>query len=73
MVLNIVTFFFCRLCMLFFVTLFVYRDRYRVGYYYYLFVSLMLIPVMWIINPILFYRVLHTDFLKRYKSLKLMS
>lgn len=73
MVLNIVTFFLCRLCMLFFVTLFVYYDRYRVGDYYFLFVSCILIPVMWIINPILFYRVLYTDFLKRYKSRKLMS
>ena len=68
MTINIITFFFCRLCMLFFVTLFVYRDRDRVGNSYYLFVTMILIPVMWIINPILFYRVLHTDFLKRYKS-----
>jgi hypothetical protein len=73
MIFNIITFFFCRLCMLFFVTIFVYHDRYRVGDFYYLFVTCILIPVMWIINPILFYRVLHTDFLKRYKSRKLMS
>lgn len=59
--------------MLYFVTLFVYRDRFRVGDYYYLFVICILIPIMWIINPILFYRVLYTDFLKRYKSLKFMS
>jgi hypothetical protein len=68
MILNILTFFLCRLCMLFFVTLFVYRDRYRVGDAYYSFVMYVLIPVMWIINPILFYRVLYTDFLKRHKS-----
>ncbi len=67
MIMNILTFFFCRLCMLFFVSLFVYHDRYRVGDNYYLFVSCILIPVMWIINPILFYRVLYTDFIKRYK------
>lgn len=67
MTINIITFFFCRLCMLLFVTIFVYRDRDRVGNSYYLFVTLILIPVMWIINPILFYRVLNTDFLKRYK------
>ncbi|CAF2335879.1 unnamed protein product [Rotaria sp. Silwood2] len=73
MLLNILTFFLCRLCMLFFVTIFVYYDRYRVGDFYYLFVTIILIPVMWIINPILFYRVLYTDFLKRYKSRKLMS
>jgi hypothetical protein len=73
MIFNILTFFFCRLCMLVFVTIFVYHDRYRVGDYYYLFVTCILIPVMWIINPILFYRVLYTDFLKRYKSRKLMS
>jgi len=68
MIINILTFFLCRLCMLFFVTIFVYQDRYRVGDGYYLFVICILIPIMWIINPILFYRVLHTDFLKRYKS-----
>jgi hypothetical protein len=73
MIINILTFFFCRLCMLFFVTLFVYNDRYRVGDSYYSFVMYLLIPVMWIINPILFYRVLYTDFLKRYKSLQLTS
>lgn len=73
MILNIITFFFCRLCMLFFVTLFVYHDRNRVGDHYFVFVIYFLIPVMWIINPILFYRVLYTDFLKRYKSKKLMS
>lgn len=73
MIINIVTFFLCRLCMLFFVTIFVYHDRYRVGDVYYRFVTWILIPIMWIINPILFYRVLHTDFLKRYKSRKLMS
>ncbi|CAF0730894.1 unnamed protein product [Rotaria sordida] len=73
MIINILTFFLCRLCMLFFVTIFVYYDRYRVGDSYYLFVTIILIPVMWIINPILFYRVLYTDFLKRYKSRKLMS
>ncbi|CAF0727214.1 unnamed protein product [Adineta steineri] len=73
MILNIFTFFFCRLCMLVFVTIFVYHDRYRVGDYYYLFVSFILIPVMWIINPILFYRVLHTDFLKQYRAHKIKS
>ncbi|CAF0780246.1 unnamed protein product [Rotaria sp. Silwood1] len=73
MILNILTFFLCRLCMLFFVTIFVYNDRYRVGDFYYLFVIIILIPIMCIINPILFYRVLYTDFLKRYKSRKLMS
>ena len=73
MFLNIVTFIFCRLCMLIFVTIFVYRDRYRIGYYNYLYVMYVLIPVVWIMNPILFYRVLYTDFVKRYKSQKLMS
>ena len=68
MLFNILTFFFCRLCMLFFVTIFVYYDRYRVGDFYFIFVTCALIPVMWIINPILFKRVLYTDFLKRYKS-----
>ncbi len=73
MVINIVTFFLCRLCMLFFVTIFVYHDRYRVGDFFYAFVTCILIPVMWIINPILFYRVLYIDFLKRYKKRQLMS
>lgn len=73
MIMNILTFFLCRLCMLVFVTIFVYHDRYRVGDSYYLFVMCILIPIMWIINPILFYRVLYTDFLKRYRSRKLMS
>jgi hypothetical protein len=73
MIVNILTFFLCRLCMLVFVTIFVYHDRYRVGDYYYLFVTCILIPAMWIINPILFYRVLYTDFLKRYKSRGFMS
>jgi len=68
MFINILTFFLCRICMLIFVTIFVYHDRHRVGDYYYLFVTWILIPAMWIINPILFYRVLYTDFLKRYKS-----
>ncbi len=73
MFINIVTFFLCRLCMLFFVTIFVYNDRYRVGDNYYIYVTVILIPIMWIINPILFYRILHTDFIKRYKSCKSIS
>jgi hypothetical protein len=73
MFLNILTFLLCRLCMLFFVMIFAYHDRYRVGHYYYMYIMYILIPVMWIINPILFYRVLYTDFIKRYKSRKLMS
>lgn len=73
MIMNILTFIFCRLIMLLFVTIFVYYDRYRVGYYNYIFVMYILIPIMWIMNPILFYRVLSTDFIKRYKSRKLMS
>ena len=63
--LNIVTFLLFRLCMLVFVTMFVYHDRYRVGNDYYLFVMYVLIPIMWIINPILFYRILYADILKR--------
>jgi hypothetical protein len=73
MCINILTFIFCRLVMLYYVTLFAYRDHYRMGYYYYLYVMFVLIPVMWVMNPILFYRVLHSDFLKRYKPRKLMS
>ncbi|CAF1187396.1 unnamed protein product [Adineta steineri] len=73
MFLNILTFFLCRLCMLFFVTIFVYHDRYRVGDINYIYVMYVLLPGVWIINPILFYRVLRTDFLKRYKSKKLLS
>jgi hypothetical protein len=73
MFLNILTFLICRLIMLFFVTLFVYQDRYRIGYYNYIYVMYILIPIMWIMNPVLFYRVLYTDFIKRYKSRKLMS
>ncbi len=69
MFLNILTFLICRICMLFFITIFVYRDHYRIGYYYYIFVMYVGIPVMWIMNPVLFYRILYTDFLKRRKSL----
>jgi hypothetical protein len=71
--LNIVTFILCRLCMLIFVTIFVYQDRKRIGYYNYMYVMYVLIPVVWIINPILFYRVLYTDFFKKSKSRQLMS
>lgn len=71
MVFNIITFFFCRLCMLLFVTIFVYQDRYRMGDYNYIFIMYILIPIMWIMNPILFYRVLYTDFLKRPRVCKL--
>lgn len=73
MVLNILTFLFCRLVMLLFVTIFVYQDRYRIGHYNYIFVMYVLIPIMWIMNPALFYRILHSDFIKRFKSHKLMS
>jgi len=73
MVINIITFFLCRLCMLFFVTIFFYYDRYRMEDYYCYFGIYILIPIMWIINPILFFRLLHTDFIKRYKNRKLMS
>jgi len=71
--LNILTFIICRLCMLILVTIFVYQDHYRIGYYTYMYVMYILIPVVWIINPILFYRVLYTDFIKKYKSRPLMS
>ena len=71
--LNVVTFFLFRLCMLFFATIFVYRDRYRMGNFYYLYVTCILIPIMWVMNPILFYRVFYTDFIKPYKSRQLIS
>jgi hypothetical protein len=71
--LNILTFILCRLVMLVFVTIFVYQDRDRLGYYNYMYVMYVLIPVVWIINPILFYRVLYTDFFKKSKSRQLMS
>jgi uncharacterized membrane protein YqjE len=73
MFLNILTFILFRLVMLFLVTIFVYHDRYRIGNYNYMYVMYILIPAMWIMNPILFYRVLYTDFIKRYKSRKLLS
>lgn len=73
MIINIISFILCRLVMLVFVTIFVYNDGHRIGYYNYIYVMYVLIPAVWIINPILFYRVLHTDFIKRYKSRKLMS
>lgn len=67
MFVNILTFILCRLCMLFYVTLFVYRDRHRVGDYNYIYVMYVLIPVVWIINPILFYRVIYNDLIKKPK------
>ena|SRR5437868_12537059 len=73
MFINIVTFLLCRLVMLFFVTVFVYYDRHRVGDYNYIYVMYILIPIMWIMNPILFYRIIYSDFLKRHRSRKLMS
>ena len=66
-VVNILTFILCRLCMLFFVTIFVYQDGYRIGHYNYIYVMYVLIPVVWIINPILFYRVIYTDWIKKPK------
>ena len=71
--LNILTFLICRFCMLICVTIFVYRDGHRIGHYNYLYVMYILIPVVWIMNPILFYRVLYADYFKRYKSRQLMS
>lgn len=73
MYVNLLTFVFCRLCMLVFVTIFVYRDRYRVGDLNYMYVMYVLIPGVWVMNPILFYRVIRTDFLKRRPSKKLVS
>jgi hypothetical protein len=73
MFLNLLTFFLCRICMLFFVTKFVYQDGYRIGYYNYMYDMYILIPGVWIMNLILFYRILYTDFFKRYKSKKLLS
>ncbi|UJR13523.1 hypothetical protein I4U23_000537 [Adineta vaga] len=73
MFLNILTFILCRLCMLIFVTIFVYHDRYRLGNLNYIYVMYVLIPSVWIMNPILFYRVIRTDFFKRHQSKKLVS
>lgn len=73
MFLNIFTFLFCRMVMLIFVTIFVYQDRYRVGNWNYMYVMYVLIPGVWIMNPILFYRVLRTDLFKRHQSNKLVS
>lgn len=65
--LNLISFVLCRLCMIIFVTIFVYHDRYRLGDYNYIYVMYVLIPAVWIINPILFYRVIYTDFIKKSK------
>ncbi|CAF1558477.1 unnamed protein product [Adineta ricciae] len=73
MFLNIFTFLFCRIGMLIFVTIFVYHDRYRVGNLNYMYVMYVLIPGVWIMNPILFYRVLRTDLFKKHQSKKLVS
>lgn len=66
--LNLFSFILCRLCMLIFVTIFVYHDRHRIEHDNYIFVMYVLIPVVWIINPILLYRVILADFVKKAPS-----
>ena len=73
MFINILTFLFCRLILLYFVTKFCYHDRHRIGDYNYMYCMYIFIPIMWIMNPILFFRVTYSDFIKRHKSRKLMS
>jgi len=68
MLLNVISFLFCRLVMLFYVTKFVYHDRYRIGDVNYMYVMYVLIPIMWIMNPVLFYRIVYTDFFKKHKQ-----
>lgn len=73
MVINLITFIAFRLGILCFGTMSILHDGLRLGTYFYYFLIFILAPTMWIMNPVLFYRILNVDFLKKSKPTKLAS
>ncbi|CAM4812841.1 unnamed protein product [Rotaria magnacalcarata] len=68
MMINIITFLIFRFGLLIYGSMAIFRDGERAGSYFHIFLSYILVPTVWIINIVLFYRLLYTDFLKKRKT-----
>ncbi|CAM4903123.1 unnamed protein product [Rotaria socialis] len=68
MVTNIITFLIFRFGLFIYGSITIFRDGERAGSYFHIFLGYILVPTIWIINIVLFYRLLYTDFLKKRKT-----